>query len=106
MSNTNRREKNQSLALQNNQKVMNYRVQKGHSINLALISSQSAEVGKVDMRFEENMHKKHGIKLTESKMESQSYLYKLGSQEGWGRVKTRTRVWEEQMWTHGRENAN
>lgn len=48
---------------------MNYRAQKGHSINLFLISSsQSIEAGKVDMRLK-NMHKKHGIKLTESKME-------------------------------------
>ncbi len=67
MSNTNKKkeEKNQFFALQSNQKLMNYRAQKGslhRSISHFIPINRGRKSG---YEIKKNMHKKHGIKLTE-----------------------------------------
>ena len=70
MRNTNRRKRINSLHFKTIKNWWISEHKNGHSINLFFISSaQSIEIGKVDMEILKNVHKKHGIKLTESKME-------------------------------------
>lgn len=52
------------------------------------------------------MHKKRGIKLTESKTEP-LLLVQTRVPGGVGKGQNKGKdMWEERMWKHGRENAN
>lgn len=85
MSNTNRRKRINSLHFKTIKNWWITEHKKGHSVDLFFISSaQSIETGKVDMEILKTCIKSMALSWLRVKW-SQSYLYKLWSQEGVGK---------------------